>query len=635
MNKVIKNILNYTCKNTEQLGIMVEKTLCNITKTKFNTKRKYIDIPDEISGDIENSIGRELKRMKMRHIGNLNREYDFIKDKNKTVSIKTIMSGNKICPQIIGQCSLRSFNNKLSLNIVDKLSFKRFFLENKSFLVEKYLQNLFCCDSLIIFKFQSGVIYIIEKCGDVIQFKDNSNFSFTTSKDIDNWNESNTVYLVSKNKKRKSFGEIQMDKKESLGEIQVHNNRDCIKFRFNVNVLVDMINSGNITNLKIKDYNLKNRYNFKIDKMGRGELCFRSFNYIGSKMKLLEFIETKIKEYTGKDIKEIESFADIFSGTGVVAYHMLRGGCKRVLTNDIQNYAYIVSSVWTTKDIDIEKVKNILRDINNGNNELKVDEIISTDKDFIYNNYTEVSKEGRMYLTKLNGYKVDKTRQLLEVLLNEKKINKSEFNLILKILLYGVTSVSNIASVYGAYLKKYKPCSLKGLHLDISLVDSMINDESIEHKGYNMNVGDLLNEMSLSEYEVVYIDPPYVANRSYHDNYHLLETISKYDYPKIKGKTGLRDETTTKSKFCSKRDALDEFKSMLNKIDSKYIFISYSSESIVSKEKMIEILKEKWKDVRCYEKNYQRFKSNTNSNDVQAKNVTEYLFCGTNESNNE
>ena len=126
----------------------------------------------------------------------------------------------------------------------------------------------------------------------------------------------------------------------------------------------------------------------------------------------------------------------------------------------------------------------------------------------------------------------------------------------------------------------------------------------------------------------MYIDPPYVANRGYHDNYHLLETISRYDYPKIKGKTGLRDEITTKSKFCSKRDALGEFKMILGKIRSKYIFISYSSESVVSKETMIEILKENWTDVRCYEKNYQRFKSNKNSNEMQSKNVVEYLFCG-------
>lgn len=613
-NNIIKNVLDYTCKNTEQLGIMIEKTLCNITNINFNTKRKYVDIPEEIKDDINKTIGPVVKKMKMTHVGHLNTEYDFTSDKDKSLSVKTIMSGNKICPQTIGQCSLKSFNNKMSMNLCGKKEFKSFFLENKNRMLEKYLKNVFCCDKTLVFKFQTGTIYIIEKMGDV-SFKDNELCEFSTSRNMLDWNESNTVYY-------------NCHVKESLGEVQIHNNRDCIKFRFNINTLINMINRGDIINLNVKVYNLKNRYNFRIDKMPKVELCFKSFNYIGSKMKLLDFIEEKIKSYTGKDLKDIESFADIFSGTGVVAYHNLKRGCKKILTNDIQHYAYVVSSVWTTKNVDIKKVKNLLENMNKFNKSLVEDDINIGSEDFICNNYTEAGVDKRMYLTKLNGYKIDKTRQKLDELLRLEKINKEEFNLMLKILLYAVVGVSNIASVYGAYLKNYKACSLKPFNLDVLLVDSMINNDNIEHESYNENVVNLLEKTSLMDYEVVYIDPPYVANRSYHDNYHLLETISKYDYPKIKGKTGLRDETITKSKFCSKRDALSEFKLVLSKIKSKYIFISYSSESIVSKEQMINILEENWSRVVCYEQVYQRFKSNKNSNDKQPKNVTEYLFCG-------
>lgn len=622
--KIVQNVINYTCKNTEQLGIMVEKTICDIVNTKFNTKRKYMDIPEMITEDIDESIGPVLKRMKMKHVGHLNTEYDFKKERNKTVSIKTIMSGNKICPQTIGQCSLKSFNNKMNLGISNKIEFKRFFLENKGDMIKRYLENVFCCDTIIVFKFQTGMIYIIEKTGDNVEFSNKCEFGM--SREFLDWNESNTVYFISKKPILNKF---------SLGEIQIHNNRDCIKFRFNVNTLVDMINNGDIKNLKVNVYNLKNKYNFKVSNMPKGELCFRSFNYIGSKMKLLDFIETKIKEYTGKDLKELESFADIFSGTGVVAYHSLKRGCKKILTNDIQHYAYTVSSIWTTKNINIQKTKDVLKQINDDNDRITEEYMNknNNDMDFIYKNYTDAGEAKRMYLTPLNGYKIDKTRQYLENLLNQGKINNEEYRLILKILLYAVTNVSNIASVYGAYLKKYKTCALKPLNLDISLVDTMIkvNDKnnSIEHISYNKNVVDLLDETSLEDYNVVYIDPPYVANRSYHDNYHLLETISKYDYPKIKGKTGLRDETIKKSKFCSKRDALEEFRLILSKIKSKHIFISYSSESIVSKEKMIEILKENWDNVICYEQKYQRFKSNKKSDDKQPKNVIEYLFCGT------
>ena len=68
-----------------------------------------------------------------------------------------------------------------------------------------------------------------------------------------------------------------------------------------------MINRGDILNLNVRVHNLNNRYNFTIDNMVKGEFCFKSFNYIGSKMKLLDFIEETIKDYTGKNLKDIDS----------------------------------------------------------------------------------------------------------------------------------------------------------------------------------------------------------------------------------------------------------------------------------------------------------------------------------------
>lgn len=352
-------------------------------------------------------------------------------------------------------------------------------------------------------------------------------------------------------------------------------------------------------------------------------------------MKLLDFIQKSITDYTGKSYNSITSFADICSGTGVVAFDVMRGGCNNIMTNDIQHYAYIVSSVWCKTDIDVEKVRGIINDMNTKLSNLSDNNLenVNIDDFFVYKNYTEAGPDGRLYLTRLNGYKTDVVRKSIENLYMSKRVNEKEYRLLLKLLLYAVASVSNIASVYGAYLKKYKNVALKNLTLNISLldnlVDNLVNSRNIRHESNNMGIVDLLQTDDLSKYEVVYMDPPYVANRSYHDNYHVLETISRYDNPKLKGKTGLREVVDTKSKFCSKRDALEEFRLVLSKIRSRYMFISYSSESIVSKEMMIELLKSSgWLDVRCYEKEYQRFKSNKNSDDKQPKIVMEYIFCG-------
>jgi adenine-specific DNA-methyltransferase len=570
-------------------------------------------------------------------VGNLNKTYDFIDNKDllhpKTVSVKTIMSGNKICPQNIGQCSLNRLNTKLHLDIKTKDEIKGYFLDNKRDMLQKYLVNCFCCDTTIVYKFDKGCVYVINNVINKQQGETNIRFDenliFSSSKTLSEWNESNTIYVTNNGN---------TNAKMSLGEFQIHNNRDCIKFRFNIETLVSMINNNYISNLCVNVYNLKTRYNFTVEKKTKmkSKLCFPSFNYIGSKMKLLDYINETIYDYTGKkSYDEISGFADICSGTGVVAFNALRGGCKSILTNDIQHYAYTVSSVWGTKNINIEKICGLVNGLN-----LKVSEIRESDlpdenandKFFVYSNYTEGGDDKRMYLTKLNGYKTDILRQSIEDLKIERIITDEEYRLLLKLLLYAVSNVSNIASVYGAYLKSYKKSALKDLVLNVELVHSLVvadDKNDINHVSYNLGIVDLLSTDNLSGYEVVYLDPPYVANRSYHDNYHVLETISRYDYPKLKGKTGLREIVDTKSKFCSKRDAYSEFENVLRNVKSKYIFISYSSESVISKVDLIDMMSRSgWHNVKCYEKVYQRFKSNKNSEEKQPKQVIEYIFCG-------
>jgi len=421
MKGVVSDVLKYACKNTEELGILVEKAMCNIMEVTFNTKRKYESLPNDVYDDINNTVGPELKRMKMNHMGNMNMKYDFADECGKTMSVKTIMSGNKICPQSIGQCSFRSFNNKTGLNLTTKSDFKKYFIDHKTDMLQKYLHNCVCCDRTIVYKFHSGLIYIIDK-HDNVEFA--SNFKFTTSKTIEDWNESNTVY-------------VEYDSKRlTLGEIQIHNNRDCIKFRFNVDTLIDMIRNNYIKNVKVDVYSLKTKYYFKVDNkkktpMPRNKLCFPSFNYIGSKMKLLDFIRETIKTYTGKEYSEIGGFADICSGTGVVAFDVLKGNCKKILTNDIQHYAYTVSSVWSIKNIDIVKIKDVILKINTMIQ--NVDVLPTDDNFFIYNNYTEAGSEGRMYLSIKNGYRVDIVRQEIMRLQNENLINLDEHNLLLKL----------------------------------------------------------------------------------------------------------------------------------------------------------------------------------------------------------
>ena len=66
---------------------------------------------------------------------------------------------------------------------------------------------------------------------------------------------------------------------------------------------------------------------------------------------------------------------------------------------------------------------------------------------------------------------------------------------------------------------------------------------------YNKDSNELLRKING---DVLYIDPPYTVT-DYNSAYHVLESISKYDYPTIGGITGRRKEITKKSKYTKKK----------------------------------------------------------------------------------
>lgn len=89
--------------------------------------------------------------------------------------------------------------------------------------------------------------------------------------------------------------------------------------------------------------------------------------------------------------------------------------------------------------------------------------------------------------------------------------------------------------------------------------------------------------------DLMYLDPPY-NGRQYMSNYHLLERIAKYDYPVIKGITGMRLDSEKMSDFCKKSKVEAAFKNLLGSLNCKYILLSYNNEGLLSTEEMKQIV---------------------------------------------
>lgn len=328
-------------------------------------------------------------------------------------------------------------------------------------------------------------------------------------------------------------------------------------------------------------------------------------NYIGSKYSLLNFIRNTISEVTGYKPGDDYVFADLFAGTGVVGASYREDGCK-VIANDIQYYSYVINKylIECVESIDNSLVKRL--------------NSLNGVEGFIYNNYCAGSGSGRNYFTDYNGKKCDAIRLEIERLLSEDFISEEAYFALLAGLINSIDKRANTASVYGAFLKHVKKSAQKEFDLEI-----MTKVNGPKGNVYNEDINSLITKING---DVLYLDPPYNA-RQYSSNYHVLETIAKYDNPILRGKTGLRDANEQKSKFCSKRTLLDEFEFLISNARFKYIFLSYNNEGLMSVEKIKDIMN-RYGSYNCYKQTYRRFKADKEKNrKIIADETTEYLHC--------
>ncbi len=141
------------------------------------------------------------------------------------------------------------------------------------------------------------------------------------------------------------------------------------------------------------------------------------------------------------------------------------------------------------------------------------------------------------------------------------------------------------------------------------------------YKVFNEDAEELIKKISGN---ILYLDPPY-NNRQYATNYHVLETIAKYDNPELYGKTGLREYSSQKSKFSLKTEAFKALNSIISDADVDYIFLSYNNEGILSLNEIEYIMSQRG-EYGLFTTQYNRFKADkTENRNHKANSVTEYL----------
>ena len=226
---------------------------------------------------------------------------------------------------------------------------------------------------------------------------------------------------------------------------------------------------------------------------------------------------------------------------------------------------------------------------------------------------------GRMYFTVKNAERIDYCRSKIDEWHRKKNTSDEENAYLLACLLDSVSSVSNTAGVYGAYLKKWDNRALKPFSMQKITCDT--NPQANVISVSNSHAEDCIENI---ECDILYLDPPYTQNQ-YGTQYHLLETLTENDRPNVSKITGSRHVTPYRSKWSSDNLVHIAFEKIIAETKAKYIILSYSSDGFMTPNFIKEILCRYGNEATFVQKDI-AYKNYTNKKSKHKCSHCEYLF---------
>jgi adenine-specific DNA-methyltransferase len=325
--------------------------------------------------------------------------------------------------------------------------------------------------------------------------------------------------------------------------------------------------------------------------------------YLGSKTKLLGFIDSVVTECVAKIDKPSEEIVlcDLFSGSGKVANHFKDR--FKVVANDLEYYSFAMLSNLLINDSSIAYECQPIVDWMNY--------AMEGEEGFIFKNYSE--QAGRTYFTDENAMKIDGGISLVYDMYGRGELTDQQFYYCLCSVLEAADKVSNTTGLYSAYLKKFGTTAIKPIEFkSFDLKESVASNEV-----YMSDASDLIQEV---RGDILYLDPPYTPMQ-YSNAYHLMNTIAQNEQPTIRGISG-RPEGRNVSLWSSKPKVEGEFKRLVESANFEYLVMSYSNESIMPVELIADVMSSHGR-YEMKQMQYKKFKSRTEAS--KEAFVTEYL----------
>ena len=329
---------------------------------------------------------------------------------------------------------------------------------------------------------------------------------------------------------------------------------------------------------------------------------FPSTRYQGSKAKLVEWIWEQVADL------DFATCLDAFGGTGAVAYRFKQAG-KQVTYNDLLRFNHFVGLALIENDavrLGPEEVNWLLA---------RHPEI--TYPRFVQDNFSDIyftDEENNWIdqtITNIRGLTDQYRYALAFFALCQACIIKRPYNLFHRKNLY--IRFADVDRSFGNKITWDRPFA-EWFRVFVGEANRAVFDNGKPHRALNLDAVDVPGE-----YDLVYIDTPYISRRGaavdYLDFYHFLEGLTMYDEwgAAIDRRSKHRRLKPRPSEWTDKARIHSAFDRLFRRYQNSILVVSYRSDGFPSEAELVSLLKQYKRHVRVEHFGQYRYVLSTNS----------------------
>ena len=273
--------------------------------------------------------------------------------------------------------------------------------------------------------------------------------------------------------------------------------------------------------------------------------------YLGSKRLLVPLLLGQIEACAG-----VHTVLDLFSGTSRVGHALKRRGLH-VHANDHNAYAHALARCYVAADARVWRAEA---------------ERLIAELDRVKGRagwFTETYCVASRYFQPANGARVDAIRARIARLSLAPELEA----IALVSLMEAADRVDSTVGLQMAYLKAWAPRSHQPLQLRFP--------EILDGPGAASEL-DALEAAEAFDADLVYLDPPY-NQHSYLGNYHVWESLVRWDKPQVYGIAKKRTDVRERPSAFNKRGSMAAaLRAVIERVRARWLVVSFSDEGFLA-----------------------------------------------------